>query len=61
MYSKKCPYCHRKMEIREDYWYCERCNYGLDFPEEDDDENDEPGPWEEYNSTRPYGYNNDGY
>ena len=28
---------------------------------EDDDENDETGPWEEYNSTRPYGYNNDGY
>ena len=61
MASEKCPYCHRKMEARDGYWYCERCNYGLDFEEDDDDDNDEPGPWEEYSSTRPWGPDNKGY
>ena len=61
MFSKRCRYCHRKMEVRDGYWYCEHCNSGEDFPEEDDDDNDEPGPWEEYRSTRPWGYDNDGY
>ena len=57
MSSEKCPYCHRNMEEQDGYWYCKHCNYGLDFPEDYNDdycEIDESSGSEDYFSSRPW-------
>lgn len=58
----ECPYCYKKMQHLDGYWYCEACNAGIDdYDEEDEDPNDESYGAEDYYNSRPWGPNNDGY
>ena len=51
----KCPYCHKNMEHLDGYWYCSKCNAGIeDYDEEDEAVDDESYGAEDYYSSHPW-------